>query len=252
MGCRHLEDGRLEVFPKFVSLGARHVVDFRRDIFPGIQGVLVMLLPRFGHKTSQSCLDILEHLEKHFSDVSVAVGPLATFRRLEDLCKLHNFHPDEGWDVVVDDNNAMHEGIEISDCFIDFRHSCHTSHVVEFGNFGGAFADVFFNLLLLDESYSALEAGLVGWGPSTRGRKMMDTDMGLGSLGIENCVLVLPHASSKDSCDGPVEHAWNYVARRCESIRTGCHLGPCCFDYSLDDPSSFGVLLCRIKGLGLP
>ena len=101
----------------------------------------------------------------------MAVGPLATFRCLEDLCKLCNFHPDEGWDVVVDDNNAMHEGVDISDCFVDFRHSgCDVPHVVEFSNFlGGALADVFLNLLLLDESYGAFEAGLVGCGPSARG-----------------------------------------------------------------------------------
>ena len=93
--------------------------------------------------------------------------------------------------------------------------------MVEVGRFCVEAGFVFLDLFLADEFHFAFHPRLIEDAPGTRGGNVVEPEVGFNPVGMQDGMLVLPHAGAEGGDQRLVEHAGDDVAGGSEAVVLG-------------------------------
>ena len=150
----------------------------------------------------------------------------------------------------VEDGDGVEESEEVAEQFVDVVSGPHLSGVVKVRRLCLKAGFVFLDLFLLDEARFAFHPGFVEDAPCSGRGEMVDSEMGLDSIGMEYRVLVLPGSGAEGGGEWLVKHSRDQIAGGGEAVVVLAEGGCGFLDNRLHRSGGFGVFVCLKDALG--
>ena len=246
----HGENCVLQGAAEFDSLLSSEVEDLRGDLHASGDGGSVSWFAGFSDKPSDCRLNVLDDIKWDFSDVSVKFEPLAAFEGAEDLVESKDFELNYRGSFGVEDGDGVEESEEVTEQFVDVVSGSHLSGVVKVRRFCLKAGFVFLDLFLLDEARFAFHPGFVEDAPCSGRGEMVDSEMGIDSIGMEYRVLVFPGSGAEGGGEWLVKHSRDQIAGGGEAVVVLAEGGCGFLDNRLHRSGGFGVFVCLKDALG--